>query len=624
MKPFTYFATAVAAIALAGCTVHQTEAPPLSGPSELALSLSMTSVPDTISQDGGSQASVKVTAKGPDGKAVSALPFRVEMRAPDASGNMVPQDFGTLSARTVVTGTDGVASVVYTAPAAPSGGITGTCNGLTGICVDIVMTPTSNNFSTAQSTTTTIRLVPPGVILPPAGTPTAAFTFTPTPVTQGSAVTFDGSGSTAGAGATQISTYAWSFGDGGSASGKTISHTFTSAASFNVTLTVTNDRGLSASSTQAVVVGALAVPVPKFVFSPTAPTAGQSVVFNADGSTAASGHNLTQFSWNFGDGVNSTASGIVTSHTFSAAGSYNVVLSVLDDAGQKGTTSQTVVVATASGGSSASAPTVDFVFSPSSPQTNQSVFFDASAARATSGHSLTSFVWNFGDGSTATTTTPTTTHTYTIAGTFNVVLTVTDDQNLSTTKTNAVTVTSTTSGLSAAFTISPTAPASGQLVTFNANTSTPLNQITQFDWDFGDGTVINGTAGSAGCQSSCGMIINHTFNTVNGGTFTIRLTVHDSTGKTATATNTAAVAAGADPTAAFSASPNPATLAGGGVNVTFTDSSSTAAPGNAITAWQWNFGDGSALATTQNPTHAYTAKGTYSVTLTVTQTNGRT
>src|SRR5581483_11991845 len=423
MKPFTYFATAVAAIALAGCTVHQTEAPPLSGPSELALSLSMTSVPDTISQDGGSQASVKVTAKGPDGKAVSALPFRVEMRAPDASGNMVPQDFGTLSARTVVTGTDGVASVVYTAPAAPS-----------------------NNFSTAQSTTTTIRLVPPGVIRPPAGTPTAAFTFTPTPVTQGSAVTFDGSGSTAGAGATQISTYAWSFGDGGSASGKTISHTFTSAASFNVTLTVTNDRGLSASSTQAVVVGALAVPVPKFVFSPTAPTAGQSVVFNADGSTAASGHNLTQFSWNFGDRVNSTASGIVTSHTFSAAGSYNVVLSVLDDAGQKGTTSQTVVVATASGGSSASAPTVDFVFSPSSPQTNQSVFFDASAARATSGHSLTSFVWNFGDGSTATTTTPTTTHTYTIAGTFNVVLTVTDDQNLSTTKTNAVTVTSTTSG----------------------------------------------------------------------------------------------------------------------------------------------------------------------------------
>lgn len=41
-------------------------------------------------------------------------------------------------------------------------------------------------------------------------------------------------------------------------------------------------------------------------------------------------------------------------------------------------------------------------------------------------------------------------------------------------------------------------------------------------------------------------------------------------------------------------------------------------------AWLWNFGDGSATTTTQNPTHEFTESGTYNVTLTVTDANGNT
>ena len=81
--------------------------------------------------------------------------------------NGVPQDFGTLSARTVVTNADGIATVVYTAPPTPPGSHFGTCNGLPGTCVEIVATPTGTAFEAAISQSVQIRLVPPGVILPP-------------------------------------------------------------------------------------------------------------------------------------------------------------------------------------------------------------------------------------------------------------------------------------------------------------------------------------------------------------------------------------------------------------------------------------------------------------------------
>src|SRR3954463_4963315 len=119
--PSTYIRPAAAALALiitAGCTVKNTEAPPLNGPSGLALSLNVNAIPDSISQDGGSQSSVKVTAIGPNGRPVSALPLRLDMLV-----GGVAQDYGTLSARSVVTNSDGVATAVYTAPPSPVNGV---------------------------------------------------------------------------------------------------------------------------------------------------------------------------------------------------------------------------------------------------------------------------------------------------------------------------------------------------------------------------------------------------------------------------------------------------------------------------------------------------------------------
>ena len=168
-------------------------------------------------------------------------------------------------------------------------GVFGTCFGLPGNCVAIVATATGTNFVTANPQQVRIRLVPTGVILPPASQPTAAFTMSPTQALANVPVTFDASTSTPGTGATSISSDSWSFGDGTTGAGRTVSHTFTSQQTFNVSLTVTNDRGLSATTTIATNVGALAAPSLRVVFSPAAPQTGQNIVFNAEQSVAPAG-----------------------------------------------------------------------------------------------------------------------------------------------------------------------------------------------------------------------------------------------------------------------------------------------------------------------------------------------
>lgn len=344
------------------CGLHQTEVPDLAGPSTLAMNLRITATPDAISQDGASQSSILVTVLDTSGRAVSGQAIRLEMRV----GSTI-QDFGTLSTKNIVTGSDGKANAVYTAPAPPPAGSTiGTCatpgGTLSGTCVTIVATPTGANSQAAASQSADIRLVPPGVILPPTITPLPNFTVVPAGgALIGQPLAFDASTScpapldSSGKCTTTstIVSYSWSFGDGGAGTGINTSHAFASANTFIVTLTVVNDTGGTASVSQAVLVGSPAAPVANFTFSPTTNSilAGtNTVLFDADTSTSAPGHNIVQFNWNFGDpapcnGQSNLGTGITVSHTYCTPGTYTVVLTVLDDVGQKSTKSTTVTIA---------------------------------------------------------------------------------------------------------------------------------------------------------------------------------------------------------------------------------------------------------------------------------------
>jgi len=423
MKGLLSSAILVAAVVLAGCTVHQTEAPALAGPSDLALSIRVTALPDSISQDGGSQSSIQVTAIGPDGRPKSGLPIRLDMFV-----NGVGQDYGTLSTRTMVTNASGVATVVYTAPPSPVGGLFGSCQGLPGNCVQIVATASGSGFETSSPETVTIRLVPPGVILPPASTPTALFTFSPPTAAANAPVAFDATSSCAGqAGATGgclpsnnvLTGFSWSFGDGQSGSGATTSHVFTSAGTYNVTLTVTNDRGLTASTTKVVTVGAGSGPTAVFVFSPTPVVANVETFFDASASRPAPGHTIVSYSWNWGDGDPiSTRSTPLEAHDFGAAGTYIVVLTVTDEAGQQGTTTQSVSV-------TSGAPTAVFTTLVTNAATH-TIQADGSGSTASGSATIVTYTFTWGDGTTTTGSNPVQSHTYAATNTYPVRLTVVD------------------------------------------------------------------------------------------------------------------------------------------------------------------------------------------------------
>src|SRR5262249_58754480 len=77
-----------------------------------------------------------------------------------------------------------------------------------------------------------------------------------------------------------IVSFAWNFGDGSTGSGRSVTHTFATSNSFNVTLTETNDRGVSGSTSQPVTVGSAALPTAVFTISPATPGVNEPVFFN--------------------------------------------------------------------------------------------------------------------------------------------------------------------------------------------------------------------------------------------------------------------------------------------------------------------------------------------------------
>jgi PKD repeat protein len=205
----------------------------------------------------------------------------------------------------------------------------------------------------------------------------------------------------------------------------------------------------------------------------------------------------------------------------------------------------------------------------------------------------TSWSWDFGDGGTSTSQNPS--HTYTTSGTYTVTLTVTNSSGSgSLKKPNYITVK--LPAPVAAFIASTTTINTGGTVNFtDQSTNSPAN----WSWNFGDG-------GTSTTQNP-----SHIYTTA--GTYTVTLTVTNSSrSDSETKSNYITVNLPA-PVAAFKASSTIITV---GKAVNFTDQSI-----NSPTSWSWNFGDGG-TSTTQNPSHTYLTAGTYSVTLTVTNSGG--
>lgn len=404
----TSFVTVTGVIALAllaSCTVKQVEPPSVAGPSTLARAITMVANKDTLFQNGVDFAEILVTSSGPTGQQQN-IPLRAEILI-----GGVAQDFGTLNTKTLTTPT----TLRYTAPNASP-----LAAGQVAQVVTIAVTPTdSGDFRGEIGRHLDLRLLPQGVILPTNPSLTAAFTVTPASPQAFATASFDASATTNGTTAcNNACSYSWNFGDNTSGSGITTTHEYRTVGAFQVTLTVTDSRGSQATTVRAVTVTASTPPTALFAISPTPVGVNQDIFFNAEQSRATLPRRIVSYGWNFGDGR--TGSGVTVTKSFTTVGTYNIVLTVTDDAGATGQATQSLGV-TANAGMVAT-----LVFSPTTGLTTATeINFDASGSTST--NPIVEYKFNWGDGSSEELQPgPINKHRFTRAGTFIVRVTIKD------------------------------------------------------------------------------------------------------------------------------------------------------------------------------------------------------
>gem|GEM_PF-1816988 len=377
--------------------------------------------------------------------------------------------------------------------------------------------------------------------------------------------------------------------------------------------------------------------------TPSNPQVNEPVTFDASGSLPGwnGTHDvpIASYRWDFGDGNITTVATPIIYHTYTAANTYTVALTVTceDDPVliAQGLTSdsvsQDITVYSAP-----APPKASFTYSPPSPQVNTLITFDASTSEpgfnGTSDVPIANYTWDFDDGNTTTVTNPTIYHAYSVDGTYTVNLTVTcqDDPVLiaqglmSDSAWQEITVYEVTPPIIGTPTQNPTEVMPEQTVTVSVNVTDNV----------GVQTVILSYSGDIGATWTNVTMTKTTGDTYEGqipgfpaGThIQYKIIAYDTSNNVAVEDNAGAyyvytvISPPYGPTAVKTHMPSAPKA---GETVTFGASGSL--PGwngthdVPIASYTWDFDDGN-ITTVTNPTiyHVYSVDGTYTVNLTVT------
>jgi uncharacterized repeat protein (TIGR01451 family) len=372
----------------------------------------------------------------------------------------------------------------------------------------------------------------------------------------------------------------WTFGDGGTSTVQNATHSYTSAGTYNVTLTVSNACG-NDTETKTNYIAVYA--------QPAATVSSNSPV--CEGATIGlygEPNGMTIYNWTGPGGFTSSAqNATIPNATTNMTGTYTLTVTNGSDCTATNSTSVTVNAKPAANFSAN-------VTSGCAPLTVN--FTDQSTGNPSSWN------WNFTGGNppSANTTGP---HavTYNTPGTYNVTLTVSNTcGSNTTTKTNYITVGS--GAPVAAFNATPTSGCAPLTVNF---TDQSTGNPSSWNWNF-----------TGGNPSSANTTGPHTVTYNTPGTYNVTLTVSNTCGSNTTTKTGYITVGGVAPVAAFNATP---TSGCAPLTVNFADQS-TGTP----TSWSWNFtgGNPSSANTTGPHTVTYNSVGTYNVTLTVSNSCG--
>jgi len=270
-------------------------------------------------------------------------------------------------------------------------------------------------------------------------------------------------------------------------------------------------------------------PTAAFTVDPLNPKANQTVFFDASKSYDPDG-NITSYVWDFGDGTNQTTTLTNATHAFVQNGLYPVNLTVFDNDGQSNSLMKKVLVGVL--------PYVNFTYEPTEIGVTTVVTFNASRSfDPDPSRIITSYVWDFGDGTNATEVNATDPdipepwiiqYVFGLKGVFWVNLTVYNNEGLYNSTIQELIV---GKRPIAFFTFSPENPSVNQTVTFDASLSSPgeaVDYLVLYVWDFGDYSEL-GEMNATDPSIPEPWKIDHAY-LIQGGVYPVNLTVYDNNG----------------------------------------------------------------------------------------------
>ncbi len=383
--------------------------------------------------------------------------------------------------------------------------------------------------------------------------------------------------------------YLWDFGDGSDKkSGAQAQHTYNKPGIYPVVLSVNDDKRQNNSEDRASLVVRINEPPVADAGLDKVSCAGSNVVF--DGASSYDGKGgLLKYNWGFGDGT--TGTGLNPTKVYKTGGTYSVKLKVEDNTGlfcgkdEDEMIIKVVESPVANAGQDMQACA------------NSTVSFNGSKSTDSDGL-VNSYFWDFGDDNNGGGATPA--HAYTKAGIYNVKLTITGDQIQQCDSSDSDFVKVTVLAAPIAQILAVDHVALTETVVFDgSNSSAGPDTITNWLWDFGDGTT------------SDGEVVEHQY--AKPGKYDISLTIQSNAKSACNSTYVKAVVL---------VNASPVAKAGSNQQVEINDivafdaSRSTDSDGGIINYF-WDFGDGTEQSGVRVD-HQYKKAGTYTVKLLVT------